>query len=272
MAANKQQMEKLMAPVPFVGNCQYKAPYSRELEGRAFDIIFDDGYRLDISFPTRDKVLWSENGEAARLDTCYCMKAEEGAYLLMTEKKDSAPRTGLIMVLDLNTRLVTGNFVQQGTDPAYPKLVTRTVRFGYVRDGERPAPTERHYFTREMVGKKIEWAYSPEFSIIHVYLSENTYCFSMLERQKEQIRAEGRTPPGRIEEPTFYVHIRDNLVLISFVEKNAGSGTEGLFLINTDRVTDVGCFWGTAPTGDPEGYMFSAYGKWVTERVPEEDE
>lgn len=274
----QEKIKKLSAPVPFRGNCQYKAPYSRELEGKAFDLVFDDGYELSMSFPTRDKILLSENGGPACLDTCYCMKAEEGAYLLLTEKKDSKPRAGLVLALDVNAGLVTADFMLQGTDPTYPDLVTRTVRFGYIKDGDRPAPVERHYYTRELIGKKIEWRYSPEFAIVHVYCGAETYFATMRNvtpEQAEKFRKErealGLPPIPLTTEPTFYVHIRDNLFLLSFVEKNLGSGTQGLFLINTDRLTDVGCFWGTNPDRAPEGYMFSAYGQWVTEHLPQED-
>jgi hypothetical protein len=266
-------MEKLMPETPFIGNCQYKAPYSRELEGKTFDLLFDDGHEMMVTFPSRDKIIYNENDEI-HCDNYLCMKAADTAFLLLTEQKHISPRTGLLMLLDFSTNLVTGIFVSQGTVSNFPNLVTRTVRFGVIRNGNSPLPSQRHYFTEELLGKKIEWAYSPEFRIIHVYCGKDSYFAAMEpklgEKYRKQREAEGLKPIPLTTEPSIYIHLRDNLFLFSFIEKNLGSGTQGLMVINTDSVTDVGCFWGTNPVGDPEGYLFSAYGRWVTERLPEE--
>lgn len=269
-------VENMMYTTPFEGLSQYKAPYSRELEGKAFDLVFDDGYGMNIAFPTRDKIQYTENGEPARMDICHCMKAEDDVYLVFAEKKNVSPRSAIILVLDMGTGLVTGNFAQQGAVASFPGLVTRTVRFGYIQNGERPAPADRHYFTDEMNGKKIEWTYNPFFKIIHCYLNRNEYYFALNEDMRARRAAARPDEPQPDEpivviEPSIFIHIRDNLYLFSWIEENGGSGTEGLIVANKDRAHDVGCFFGLNPEGNPEAYMFSAYGQWITDRLPEED-
>lgn len=267
-------VEDLMYSTPFEGLSQYRAPYCRELEGRTFDVVFDDGYEMTLSFPSRDKILLTENG-TVHMETCHCMKAEDTAYFIMVERRNATPRAGIMMVLDLNTNLVTGVFVEQGAVSDFPGLVTRVVRFGAISDGDNPLPTQRHHYTDELIGKKIEWIYNPQFRIIHVYLAPDSYCFAFnaeMRKQMEQTaRENGREPVRSVQEPSIYVKLRDNLYLFSFIEKNGGSGTEGMMIINTDRVTDVGSFFGLNPEGKPEAYMFSAYGHWVTEHLEEED-
>ncbi len=272
---NTTTVENLMYSTPFEGLSQYKTPYSRELEGKNFDLIFDDGFEMNLFFPFRNKVLYSENDGSSHLDICHCMKADNELYLIMWERQKSDPRSGVILVLDLRNSLVTGNFVQQGTVPEFPGLVTRTVRFGAIRNGCHPLPGNRHYFTDEMSGKKIEWTYNPDFKIIHVYLSKDSYCFAFNHEIRERLdntrKAEGKEPLKPIIEPSIFIHIRDNIYLFSWIEENGGSGTQGLILANKDCATDVGCFFGLNPEGNPEAYMFSAYGKWINEPMPEDN-
>lgn len=268
-------VEELMYSTAFEGLSQYKSPCSRELEGKSFDIAFDDGCEMDVSFPSRGKILYSENGGSACLETCRCMKAADTAYLVLVERRGAKPRAGFMLVLDLESRLVTGNFVQQGAVSSFPGLVTRTVRFGAIRDGDKPLPENRHHFTDELVGRKIEWTYNPDFHIIHVYLTPDSYCFALnpeMRRRTEEARQEqDRGPMRPVREPSIYIKLRDNLFLFSWIEENGGSGTEGLIVANTDSLTDVGCFFGLNPEGKPEAYLFSAYGRWVEEHLPEED-
>jgi len=269
----------------FTGASQYRVPYCRELENKSFEFIFDDGYVMDVSFPLRDKMQFKSNKDGkVYLEEAHCLKIENDVYVVLCEIANSVPREGVILIIDTEKRLVTGNFVLQGTRPDFMNLVTRQVRFGAIKDGEKPLPQKRHHFTHDLEGKKIEWRYGPDFSIIHVYLADNKYTVAFSEERKAQMRAareanpepqpeqeNRRRMPIPYWENAIYIKIRENVYVFSFIEENLGSGTEGLMVINTDRVHDVGCFWGAAPDGSREGYMFCAYGKWVREHIPEDD-
>jgi len=270
----------------FVGNSMYRVPYSRELEGKSFEFIFDDGYELTCSFPMRDKMLFKANDDDKEyLEDAYCMKAQEGFFFVLCEIAGSVPRKAIMLMIDVDNRLVTGNFALQGTKPEFMNLVTRQVRFGAIKDGEKPLPTKRTGFTHDLEGKKIEWRYDPKFSIIHVYLADSKYTVAFPEAMKAQMaaaREAAKANPEAEQQPrrrmpipywehSVYVKLRENLYMFSFIEENLGSGTEGLFVIDTDRLHDVGCFWGAAPDGSREGYCLSAYGTWIREHYPEDD-
>ncbi|MBR6396257.1 MAG: MoaF N-terminal domain-containing protein [Lachnospiraceae bacterium] len=265
------------APAPFEGASQYRVPYSRELEGKNFDLVFDDGFEMTVIFPGRDKIMFNENGGTFVVKPCHVLKAEDTVYFLMVDRRDTKPRSGFILIIDTKEGLVTGNFMLQGARAEKPALVTRIVRFGAIREGDKPLPKERHGYTEDLVGRKIEWQYNPSFKITHIYLEKNGYCFAITDELRAEIAArraeQGRSdePINPIKEPCIFLKIRKNLYVFSWIEEVSGSGTQGFALINTDRLTDVGAFFGNNPKGEPEGYMFCAYGKWIKDRLPEED-
>ena len=76
----------------------------------------------------------------------------------------------------------------------------------------------------------------------------------------------------------MYVKIRHNMYVVSFTEQSmsrrGGIGNSLLFLMNTDRLYDVGRSFGHAgqfggTEYQPENYLFGAYGEWME---PEGDE
>lgn len=90
-----------------------------------------------------------------------------------------------------------------------------------------------HGFTDGLVGKAINWDYG-NVIIKHIYSSNLYYTYS---HDSEKYGAWMATNPAD------YVKIRDNMYIFSFIEERQ-HGLQGLFLINTDTVHDVGCFYG----------------------------
>ena len=261
----------------FTGLSQYRIPYSRELEGKYFKLVFDNGTIVILTFPARNAVEIQINDEKRLSEDAYVQKAEEGAYLVMTEIAGSSPRTAYMFVIDTFEKLVTAITVWQGKDKARPDLVTREIMFGAIKEGDRPLPDIRHKFTKDLWGKKINWTYTPEVSVIHVYLKNNCFTYALDDEMKKRME-EGLTA-GKFREPEkkpyyeencYYVKLRENLYLFSWVAENA-SGHQGLHVINTDRVHSAGCFWGTSPEGEKEGYMFNSYGFWERAHIAEDD-
>lgn len=275
--SNERTLDAMLYTTEFEGLSQYRVPYSRELEGKSYVLVFDDRYEMMVSFPSRDKIMFSENGGDLVIENCHVLKAEDTVYFLMVDRRKTTPRSGFMLIIDLKTNLVTGNFVQQGTRPDFPSLVTRYIRFGAIKEGDRPLPADRHHYTDDLIGRKIEWTYNPNFKITHVYLSNDSYCFALNGEMKKEMMERRGIEDGMdvtykpVKEPSIFLKIRENVYVFSWIEENGGSGTEGLVVINTDRMTDVGCFFGNNPQGEPEGYMFSAYGHWVNEHLEEED-
>lgn len=131
-------VEEMMYTSEFEGLSQYRVPYSRELEGTCLNILFDDSSKLMVSFPSRDTILFSENAGDFVMETCHTMKAEDTVYLIFVDRRNEHPRSGMILVIDMDNHLVTGTFMKQGLTSSYPGLVSREIKFGVIKDGDHP--------------------------------------------------------------------------------------------------------------------------------------
>ena len=93
---------------------------------------------------------------------------------------------------------------------------------------------ELHHFTSELVGTAIEWCYNPgQMKIKHCYVSNAYYTYGAATRQGGWMATN----------PADYVKVRDNLFIFSFVEERQ-AGLQALFLIDTEKLHDVGSFFG----------------------------
>jgi len=91
-----------------------------------------------------------------------------------------------------------------------------------------------HGFTDELVGTAIEWCYNPgQMLIKHAYVSNTYYTYGAPTRQGGWMATN----------PADYVKVRDNLFIFSFVEERQ-AGLQALFLIDTEKLHDVGSFFG----------------------------
>ena len=239
--------------VAFEGLSQYRTPLSFELAKKKMNFVFDDGKTMLVDFIDGETLSYTMDG-VTLIQKYECMKADETIYMVMSEKKGAYPREGFMLVIDTMKRLVTGNFVKQGAVASYEKLVTREVRFGYIDVPGKKVPTERHAYTEDLVGKTFEWTYNPDVKVKHFYDTKDTYHYEM------------PMPDGTTmsyEEKVIYVKLNDYMYIFSFIEENEGTGTEGFIVMNVDRMSDVGCFWGVNGEDKPEAYCFAAYGKVI---------
>ncbi len=263
-----ETVESRMFNNPFEGISQYRNPLCFELAGKTTTILFDDGGALYIKWINGRYAEFKDEKGNTRIDSYQCTKAEDGVYLVLIDRKDLMPREGLILVIDMSEGLVTANFAKQGTYPNFPELVRANIRFGYIhKDGKKP-PEKRHAFTTDLIGKKFEWNYTPEFRICHIYMAPDHYRWG----QTKESRTKYNIPVNDRSQSAFYIKLRDNLYIFSWIEDNGGGGTEGFIVLNKDRLTDTGCFFGCAgPDKHQEAYLFCAYGKEVTEHLDDED-
>lgn len=264
-------MENLMYAGQFEGLSQYRMPFSTELVGRNMNIVFDGGEELLVCFLNGETLTLSENGASAIQENYQCLKAEGSIYMVLIEKKDCSPREGIILVIDTEKSLVTGNFMQQGAVESSPRLVTREVKFGAIRRPGRELPKERHHYTTDLVGEKINYSYNPQFNITHYYRTQTHVRWGLSEEMRERIAAAGGREMPVVDEPCIYVKLNDHMYIFSWIEENGGSGTQGFIVVDIRRFIDVGCFFGINPVGKPEAYMFSAFGRAVIDKIPEED-
>lgn len=251
-------------PVQFEGLSQYRGPFNYELAGQSFQLVMDNGYDYIVKFLDGETLEWAEKGKPFQWENYDCLKSDETTYLINLEMFGRTPRTGLTLVLDLEQRLVTAIIARQGTNPKFPTMVTNEIIFGAIKLQGKSLPKKRHGFTADLVGTRINWKYNPWMAVTHVYF--DAHYIRVGERPD--------TPPERLaamrenpyDEPCYYIKIKKNIYLISFIEENmvrrGHTGNNMLVLMDTARLHDVGRSFGLGGTGAPENYMFAAVGSW----------
>lgn len=262
----------------FEGLSQYCPPHCFELSGRSLRLAMDSGYEYELSFD-RETVRWGKAGEEPRTDKYDCLKADDTTFFVNAEIADMQPRMGLSLILDDENALVTVLEARQGWNPKFPYLVSLRAHFGAVMVDGQPLNPRRHGYTADLVGKAIEWTYSPDFKITHVYRSERYYNIVapapevLSQKNRDEIRMAHEVTWKGYEDPTepaLYIKVKEGMYIFGFVEEHMEKLTGPLvrgnslsFLMNLKRMVDVGRSFGINGRQEPENYCFGAYGRYV---------
>jgi len=256
---------------------QYRQPLNYELTGRTFTLIMDSGYDYELTFETDTTVLYGEVGKDKKSYAYEALKGDPTTFFVNIPIKNEVPgRIGLSVILDLEQSLVTTVTAVDNFNPKCPRLMKTINDFGAIQREDGTIPAVRHGYTDEMIGRAIRWRYGT-VDVIHVYASEHYYRLSVAPEIRERLRAErGESAEGEeltretsvYEEPSDYIKIKDGMYIFSMteyhmcIERPAG-GSNLLFLMDLNRLIDVGRAFGWSGENKPENYTYSAYGQYV---------
>lgn len=137
------------------------------------------------------------------------------------------PVTCVDLVMDLETNLATVVIANISENEIYPRDVKHTIHFATINGNI----AKTHSYSTDLVGKAILWempSYTNKPPIKHIYLSPMYYGIYMTRNDECYMTAD----------PADYVKLKDNLYLISIIEKHR-SGIQLTFVINTELVEDV---------------------------------
>jgi hypothetical protein len=257
----------------YEGMSQYRPPLSYELVGRSIELVMDSGYDYELIFKNRKTLTYGLlNGE--KKEYAYdCLKADDDTYFVNLEMLDNPEHTVYTFVLDLEQSLVTAVTATIYLNPKVPKLPYTDIVFGAIRKEDGSIPAIRHGYTTDMIGKAICWRYGT-LTVIHVYSSERYYRLTMLPEDMERMRAanpdrpEGFFDGPRVyEEPSDYIKIKDGVYVFNMIESMMARGERKqgnnlLFLMNLNRMYDVGRSYGHNGEGNLENYTYGAYGAY----------
>jgi hypothetical protein len=266
--------KELPKPKQYEGMSQYRPPLCFELVGKKFELVLDNGYDYELSFTDRKNLSYGLIDGEKKVYAYDCLKAEDDTYFVNMEMVGETPRTGLSFILDMEQSLVTVEYVRVGTNPKLPKLPETEIIFGAIRREDGTIPTIRHGYTTDMIGTAIHWRYGT-LQVVHVYSSERYYRLTIPKEEIERRRA--MAPEGErmedffnkervYEEPSDYIKIKDGIYVFSMTEsmmcRERGQGNNLLFLMNLNRMYDVGRSFGHNGEGQPENYTYGAYGEY----------
>ncbi|MEV4400035.1 MoaF C-terminal domain-containing protein [Nonomuraea sp. NPDC049607] len=210
-----------------------RLPATYALAGTEVDLTFDDGSKTSLAFASRYKV-HADGGPAEayeavamREDLFYVGRAHTGR-----------PREYTVTVLHTTTgrALRVVSVIAPEPVPGQPR-VSQTFTPGVIEGrevtGEPPAPT------RELIGRRALYRYSPEHLYEHVYLSSERYAWQCL--------AGAQRGHGDVDLSTAW-KIADDLYVFTFREFRIPVAATWLY--DWTALRTVGTFFGLSGEGE----------------------
>ncbi len=267
-------IKELPKPPEFEGMSQYRPPKCFELAGEKYELVLDDGYEYGVEFLDRDFLTFGRKGEEPKKYAYDCAKPEDVTYFVNFEMTGTNPRMGATLVLDMEQMLVTANFCTVGENPRHPHMPKPRIIMGAIRKPDGTLNPQRHGYTRDLVGRAISWRYG-NLAVVHVYSSEHYYRMAMTpEARAERMRINPEGMAARMEldkkrlyeDKGDYIKVKDGIYIFHANEEmnclERGNGNNLFFLMNLNRMHDVGRSFGHNDKGEPENYIYGAIGEY----------
>lgn len=268
------EKKELPKPKEYEGMSQYRPPLNYELVGKSFELVMDTGYVYALTFLDRVTLSYGQKGETPAIYSYDCLKADEDTYFINFSISKKAPVSALAIILDMEQSLVTTGFASVDVNPRYPTMPKTEINFGAVRREDGTIPTIRHGYTADMVGRAIAWNYGTS-EVVHIYSSERYYRLAVTPEETARRKAadpeayarrEANNARRLYEEPADYIKIKDGMYIFNANEvmkcREVGFGSNLLFLMDLNRLHDVGRSFGYKANGETENYTFGAFGRY----------
>ena len=208
----------------------YTPPDSAALNGKTLTFR-GEGRVFGFEIISENELRFTENSATPK--ACFCkIKTLDNEVFFINHLVPGVECSRQITVIaDLKTGFATVCDAHLGTENSNID-VDREFIFGKL-DGAYEGG-EMHHFTIELVGKAVEWDYGTGIiDIKHIYHSNLFYSYCANTRQGAWMATN----------PADYIKIKNNLFVFSFVEERQ-VGLQAVFLIDLDRMHDVGSFYG----------------------------
>jgi hypothetical protein len=166
-----------------------------DLSGKESRLYLDDGRRLHYRFLDGTRLSWSDvgegNGATETEEAYFAAKIRQGIYFVDHLKRQEQA-VSISLVLDLDLRILTMltgtlpeaaearlSLAERAEEGKELTAVATTFSSGAIEQ-EFGTRTPRHLPTLEMVGRRVEYTYSPTERYEHVYLNEHFYTWHCL--------------------------------------------------------------------------------------------
>ena len=225
------------------------SPLSDALAGKSIRIVTDNGPVLNYRFGKGNRLTLAENAGPA-IDAGY------GALTLdkVVVFSHLIPGTqrGYVVAIDRSANLATV-FELWFSGYQDNREVQRDIHFGYVDQSGQPAPTARHVTTNRIEGKGYYWKQDAGAETLEFYPSAAYSHFVELSRQGGELG---------YSSPSDYIKITDELYIYSRVECEL-SGVFTLYVVELNRIEQVGVRLGFDAQDALEYYVFRGKGEWL---------
>lgn len=243
-----QQIQAKLEPVAARGPAS-ASPLSEAFAGRQMRIVTDDGPTLAYAFSGKDRLSLAENGGAA-------IQAGYGAHELGQAAVFShlipGTQRGYTVVVDQEKGLATV-FELWFSGYEDNREVQREIYYGYIDQPGREPPKARHVTTNRVEGKGFWWKQDTGAETLEFYPSAGYSHFVELTRQGGELGYCG---------PSDYIWVNDHQYIYTRTECEF-SGTFTLYVMDLNRVRQVGVRLGFDASDALEYYVFRGEGEWL---------
>jgi hypothetical protein len=243
-----EQIATKLAPAAAAGPTSGASPLMGDFAGNGAKIVTDKGPTLTYRFKDKARLSVSENGGKA-VDAGYGALAM-GPIIVLSHLIPGTQR-GYTVVFDHRTGLVT---VVELWFSGYQdnREVQREIYYGYLDEGKEP-PKARHVLSNRLEGHGYHWKQDNGAETLEFYPSAAYSNFVELTRLGGELSFCG---------PSDYVRIDDDYFIYTRTECEF-SGTFTLYVIDLNRIEQVGIRLGFNAQDALEYYLFRGKGEWL---------
>ncbi|CDP49971.1 MoaF protein precursor [Devosia sp. DBB001] len=150
---------------------------TKALAGSRHSVVFEDGRRLELGFAD-DSVTWSDGKDSAS-DACEVIEVAPDTYFVEIIFA-GRPKEAETLILNLKSRraLSIYSLVREKEESVGEPQVAQVFRPGIVDGG--PATGMVPHETRDLIGLRAHFTYSPNHVYEHTYLSSKRYAWQNL--------------------------------------------------------------------------------------------
>jgi len=215
----------------------HRLPQTAALVNQTLKITLESGESFDLEFVDRNKVVW-QSGNESGTDWGEAVEVAPQTYFMDMTFTDH-PRESQTFVVNLQTRqvLAVRTMMREGDVGKEPRAV-HEFSLGVLGDptippsGRKPAPT------RDLIGLRGLYAYSPGQCFEHIYLNSKRYAWQCI---VGPLRGE-----GDVDLASFY-KFDDNQYIFAFRE--FGLPVSTVFFYNWDQMRTTGKFFAIGEDG-----------------------
>ena len=224
-----------------------RLPSTDELVGESFLITPKSGVAMALTFEASDRLRWSSAAERGE-DWYEAVKVGPDVYFIdMTFK--SKPREALTAIVNRSTRrvLTIRSIVREEKVEGEPQ-VTQDFQPGVLGDADVPPTGPEPAPTRDLIGLRAFYRYSPNHLYEHIYLSSERYGWQCLVGEQ---RGHGDTDLAttyKFDERQYVFTFREFIIPVASV-----------FFYNWDDMRSTGKFLGLTADGAVENKPAGAF-------------
>jgi len=244
--------------------------YVNDLEGNTFDFYMENGWLIRHVFNSDSSLTWEileGNGAGEKVTESYTATSiREGIYFVdFIKSKEKATSVSLVMNLNTDNGTAIINRMpskEETMRPAYQRVMEGDLltpidsAFVQFTIGTAYTQGRGHQLTDELIGKRIQYTYSPHESYEHVYLNQSYYTWHCLSGVEKGLADTDLCHYYKIDEALYLFVWREKII-----------PTAGVIIVDLQKLKTTGKIIGYDGTDFEELNNFSvgAYAKLLNE-------